>query len=201
MAGTRLSVAAPTGSFYAWGAQLEAGAAASAYVATTNTAMLPGSDGADLLDGGAGDDLLRGGGGADTLIGGAGSDTYWIGRGDGLDTIRQSGLSDAASTTDRVLFGAGVAFDQLWFRRSGNDLLINVIGEAASQVTVSNWYSGEALDAVRTTTGSREIFAAQIDTLVSQMAAYSASPPAGLTLSGADHTALDGFLATAWHNY
>ncbi|WP_430396846.1 phage head spike fiber domain-containing protein [Ferrovibrio sp.] len=201
MAGTRLSVAAPTGSFYAWGAQLETGAVASAYVPTTTTNVVPGSDGADLLDGGAGDDLLRGGGGADTLIGGAGSDTYWIGRGDGLDTIRQSGLNDAASTTDRVLFGAGVAFDQLWFRRSGNDLLINVIGEAASQVTVSNWYSGEALDAVRTTTGSREIFAAQIDTLVSQMAAYSASPPAGLTLSGADHTALDGFLATAWHNY
>ncbi|QDO96735.1 hypothetical protein FNB15_05335 [Ferrovibrio terrae] len=181
-----------TGSLYAWGAQLEPGAVAGSYTPTTGAAAT--ATGNDTLDGGTGND---------TLDGGAGSDTYQFARGDGLDTVSQSGISDGAGTTDRVLFETGVAFDQLWFRHVGNDLVINVIGEASSQVTLTSWYSDPTrqVDAIRTTEGTQELLAANIDALVTAMAAYSATVPATLTLSTADHTALDGVLAAAWQNY
>ncbi|HLO62595.1 MAG TPA: putative Ig domain-containing protein, partial [Azonexus sp.] len=52
---------------------------------------LDGGVGNDVLDGGAGNDILQGGAGSDVLVGGAGSDTYIYNRGDGADTINDSG--------------------------------------------------------------------------------------------------------------
>ncbi|QDX80631.1 hypothetical protein B9N43_04850 [Denitratisoma sp. DHT3] len=52
---------------------------------------LVGGTGADTLRGGAGEDTLIGGQGSDTLEGGEGEDTYLINRGDGRDTIVDSG--------------------------------------------------------------------------------------------------------------
>ncbi len=164
---------------------------------------LYGSAGADILLGQDGNDRLNGGTENDGLNGGLGDDTYVFARGDGLDYIVQSNATDAATTTDRVLFQAGVNFDQLWLRHVGNDLVINVIGEASSQVTLSNWYGDPTrqIDAIRTTDGSQELLAADVDALVTAMASYSASVPGTTTLSTTDHAALDGFLAAAWQSY
>ncbi|MEO5376153.1 MAG: hypothetical protein H7840_18210, partial [Alphaproteobacteria bacterium] len=44
-------------------------------------------------------------------------------------------------SSDRVLFDAGIARDQLWFQRNGNDLVASVIGTSA-KLTVKDWADG-----------------------------------------------------------
>ncbi|MEL3892204.1 hypothetical protein V6B08_18130, partial [Ferrovibrio sp. MS7] len=164
---------------------------------------LTGSAAAELLVGGGGNDMLNGGKGDDFLDAGPGNDLYQIFRGDGFDTIAQAGLTDAGSTTDLLLFGSGIARDQLWFRQSGNNLVVNAIGEAASQVTLQDWFSAPAnrIDAIRTADGQQELLSSMVQNLVSAMASYSATPPSGLTLSSTEHLALNSIIAASWQNY
>ena len=42
-----------------------------------------------------------------------------------------------------VQFAAGIAMDQLWFRRVGNNLEVSIIG-TSDKLTIANWYSGSA---------------------------------------------------------
>ena len=48
---------------------------------------------------------------------------------------------DTAGNNDVVAFSEGIAADQLWFRRVGNDLEARVIGTTGG-VTISNWFLG-----------------------------------------------------------
>ena len=107
---------------------------------------LLGGSGADYLDGGAGQDSLFGGtgndqlggaGGNDTLSGGAGDDIYVYGSNDGADTIDNSG-----GGTDWLIFADGITSDRLTYLQSGNDLIIRVDADEATQVTVTNWFLG-----------------------------------------------------------
>lgn len=84
-----------------------------------------------------GHDLLYGGAGDDTLSGGAGNDTYVFNAGDGRDTINNSGGGD-----DLLLF-QDINPAELWFGKSGSHLVIGLVG-SQDQVTVNNWYSGDA---------------------------------------------------------
>ncbi len=160
-----------------------------------------GSAHADTITGNTGDNFLAGGISNDILTGGNGSDIYFFNRADGLDQVLQASISDAATTTDEIRFGSGIDHDQLWFRQSGNDLLINVIGEVASQVTVKNWYSDTSrqVDKISVAGGTESLLAADVQALVTAMASWSV-PPAGQTeLTTAQHTALDTLLAASWN--
>jgi Ca2+-binding RTX toxin-like protein len=104
---------------------------------------LHGMEGGDTLDGGAdndtlhgnaGDDILRGGTGTDTLIGGSGNDSYMFVRGDGNDTVDQTGAV-AGSDIDVVGF-EGLNRESLWFRWNGDHLMIDVLGQSASDGSV-----------------------------------------------------------------
>ena len=125
--------------------------------------------GANRLEGGAGDDLLQvvrvsasdpdagyfgasntfvGGTGDDVLMGASGSDTYVFNRGDGKDTINDLGWGYYNSTgyarSDRVVFGAGIAFGDLRGSRSGNDLVLQIVdpgnSNADDQITIQDWW-------------------------------------------------------------
>ncbi|MDP2809897.1 MAG: calcium-binding protein, partial [Rhodocyclaceae bacterium] len=109
---------------------------------------LSGMGGDDTLIGGAGADTLNGGAGADTLdgrndaaadlmTGGAEGDTYLFGRGSGADTIAEGG--DAPST-DALRLDAGIATADIKALRSGNDLVLQIVG-TADQVKVSGAYA------------------------------------------------------------
>ncbi|MGH8398662.1 MAG: calcium-binding protein [Gammaproteobacteria bacterium] len=149
-------------------------------------------NGNDVLDGGAGDDLLDGGSnGANQLLGGAGNDvlttgayasggnvlaggtgddllngsyyvdTYVYNAGDGKDVITELGGSDT------LQFGEGIADDQLWFTRDGNDLDIQVIG-TQDLITIKGWYLGGSHHVELFTTGDGHLLHDnQIDALVS----------------------------------
>ncbi|QQS10754.1 MAG: hypothetical protein IPK81_14025 [Rhodospirillales bacterium] len=94
---------------------------------------IAGLGGADIVQAGAGDDTVSGGAGADILAGGAGNDVYAFNLGDGQDTIVVSGGGN-----DTLRFGPDIAFDQLWLERSGDDLVISVIGTTDS-VRQTGW--------------------------------------------------------------
>jgi Ca2+-binding RTX toxin-like protein len=64
---------------------------------------LDGGLGSDWIFGWDGNDILYGDAGNDFLDGGLGADTYLFGRGDGMDTVMSTNLSE-----DRLRFGAGI---------------------------------------------------------------------------------------------
>jgi Ca2+-binding RTX toxin-like protein len=75
-----------------------------------NGSILDGGAGSDILQGGDGNDTLIGGAGNDTLSGGLGQDTYIFNKGDGADTVYDTG-------TDNILvFGEGISADDITLR-------------------------------------------------------------------------------------
>ncbi|MGF7151475.1 Ca2+-binding RTX toxin-like protein [Sphingomonas zeicaulis] len=112
---------------------------------------LHGNAGDDQIDGGAGNDILQGGDGNDILIGGAGNDimtggsgndTYVITRSSGADTINNYHTNVADN--DVLGFQDTIADSELWFQKSGNDLLISVIGTSTS-TRIKDWYVNSTL--------------------------------------------------------
>ena len=76
---------------------------------TSKDDVLIGNGGNDTLYGDAGNDIISGGQGDDRLVGGNGDDSYLWNLGDGLDTIEEY------AGRDKIVFGAGITFDDLSF--------------------------------------------------------------------------------------
>jgi serralysin len=159
-------------------------------------ATIIGGSGGDILLGADQADFLRGGQGSDVLEGGAGNDTYAFARGDGNDRMHAS----ASTGSDTVAFDAGTAYDQLWFARSVNDLVISVIGEDQS-LTVDGWYASP--DNRFASIGAGDGYtatASAVDLLVQAMSAFT-PPPLGQTTLPAELAAdLAPALAANWHH-
>ena len=135
------------------------------FVGSAGNDVINGLGGNDSLSGLGGDDILIGGAGADTLNGGAGADAldgrfdaaadlmqggadgdiYFFGRGSGADIITEGG--DALST-DILRLDAGVATADIKALRSGNDLVLQIVG-TTDQVKVSGAYAAGAGAAAR----------------------------------------------------
>ena len=113
--------------------------------------ILYGNDGDDALYGQTGDDTLSGGKGNDNLFGGeTGNDTYVFNKGDGNDIfqdINHMGQDDAA-LNDKILLGSGLSVNDLIFRRSGTDLIINFKNNSTDSITVKYqfYYENNAND-------------------------------------------------------
>jgi VCBS repeat-containing protein len=100
-------------------------------------------EGSTVFDGGSGDDSMTGGRAADFFAGGRGDDVLRLGggrdviafhKGDGRDRIegeRQEG----------VLVLGGVRYEDLLFRKSGDDLVLQTGGH--DQLVFDDWYRGK----------------------------------------------------------
>ncbi|PWB41330.1 MAG: hypothetical protein C3F19_06735 [Rhodocyclales bacterium] len=84
---------------------------------------LAGTPYADVLLGHGGEDALDGAGGNDELLGGEGRDTYRLGFGMGRDRIVDTG-------ENAILVDGGLSFADIDAVRDGEDLLLNVRGDA-----------------------------------------------------------------------
>lgn len=159
-----------------------------------------GSAHADSLTGSSGSNELTGNGGNDAMEGGDGSDTYLIGRGHGVDTVVQAGITDASGSTDVLRFTANVAYDQLWFRQVGDDLRIDVIGESSSSVLLEDWYtdSSRRVDSIETVDGGHSLSAADVQALVDAMGSYSPPGVGEFVLNGQIANDLAPVFATTW---
>lgn len=161
---------------------------------------LNGGNGDDILYGHARNDILRGDAGADQLYGGDGDDTYVFNRGGGADLIGNAGQT---ASDDVVQFGASIDHDQLWFRRTGNDLSVSVIGTSDS-VTVDDWFVGTGNRLDFDAGNGYSLTDANVQSLVDAMASFT--PPAiGETdlVPGAanyDYAAIAGAIGSAWQS-
>jgi len=164
--------------------------------ATGNTGnnYLTGYTGANSLVGGAGNDTLTGMAGNDTLQGDAGSDCYIVGSGDGQDILNNYHTDTTA--VDTLAF-QGIDKNNLWFSTSGNNLLITVAG-TNDNVTVQNWSSGANYTLDTITAGGYVLPYAQVQQLVSAMAAFSVPAGAGNYIPQAVQDQLAPTLASTW---
>jgi Ca2+-binding RTX toxin-like protein len=159
--------------------------------------VLTGNSANNRLTGAGGDDRLAGLAGSDTLVGGLGNDTYLLGRGDGVDTIVEHDATP--ENADRAVFLDGITSDQIWLRRSGNDLEASIIGTSDAFV-LRDWYRGEArrVERFHTTDGNQTLHAAHVQALVDAMAAFAPPAPGTTTLPLDYQTALSPVIAANW---
>ncbi len=108
------------------------------------------------LRGGSGDDQLYGldhqsdifdsdAGGGDILYGYGGDDVYWLGRGTGLDVVRedQRHVSDGGDAGDEVRLKAGIGTGDIRLWRDTTHLYIGVLteGKVSDRLQIYNYYT------------------------------------------------------------
>ena len=158
---------------------------------------LIGNSASNVLSGGSGNDVIDGGAGNDMLVGGQGADTYLMGVGSGIDTISNS---DTDLGADKIMFSAGITEDQLWFARSGSDLVVSVLG-TGDRATLQGWFSSTSnqLDHFELSDGAT-LAASQVQQLLDAMSAF-VTPPANLAdLSATQQQAVETVIASNWHS-
>ncbi|MCQ8102680.1 hypothetical protein NP590_01075 [Methylomonas sp. SURF-2] len=140
-------------------------------------------------------DWLDGGAGTDILTGGAGNDTYIMGRGYGTDTVVEDDLT--VGNIDTAQFLSDITAEQIWFRRTDNDLEASIIG-SGDKLIVRDWYAGSAhhVEQFKTADGLT-LLDNEVENLVNAMAAFA--PPTDQTSLPLDYqAALAPVLATYW---
>jgi Ca2+-binding RTX toxin-like protein len=165
--------------------------------------LLRGGVGQNTLRGMEGDDTLEGAGGNDTYIGGLGNDrlvaadaksndVYEWSRGEGAD------LAIDAGGNDRLNVGGDVNQNQLWFRRSGYDLRVSIIG-TADTFTAQGWFKGAANKIEHITLANgKDLSASKVQSLVSAMASFSPPAQGQTTLAANVAAKLAPVIASAW---
>lgn len=98
---------------------------------------LYGHDGDDVLEPGAGSDELHGGAGNDMLHGAEGDDAYVFNKGDGLDTIIDSGATDF----NYIRFGTDIRPEDIRHEWDGTTLVLHYSNDDA--VRIDNYYGSE----------------------------------------------------------
>ncbi len=104
--------------------------------------VIYGEAGNDTLAGGDGADFVSSGAGNDTLTGGAGNDTYLFSKGSGQDTINS--YDATAGKIDTVRFDYGITSDKVHISRSGNDLILAIMG-TTDVLTIQNYLENDGV--------------------------------------------------------
>ena len=105
---------------------------------TDSNETIYGNGGNDTINGNYGDDVLIGGAGNDTLDGGGDNDTYVYNLGDGLDTIYDNAGSN------KIVFGEGIAQNNLSFTQIDNNLLIYLNGDKDQGIIIESFFSSDS---------------------------------------------------------
>ncbi|GEM_PF-1970949 len=147
-----------------------------------------GSLGGDILVSTAEDDIL---------VGMMGDDTYSYSGSFGSDVIDNT--SAGTFDNDTIVFGADISAEKLWFSKSGNDLLIEVLGVDQS-ISVRDWYSETSntkIDQISFSDG-KELVAHEVEQLVSIMAAVNRSGDEELVSDILSQDVLDNEVEQLW---
>lgn len=144
---------------------------------------------------------LVAGTGNDTLNGGGAITTYKFGSTFGQDVI--DNLSGSGTTPKgEIDFGASITSENLWFKQSGNNLEIDLLG-TNSKVTVTDWFAGNAraqVESVHTADGLK--LDSQVSQLVQAMASFSSAHggfDASQAIAMPSDTVLQTTIAASWH--
>jgi Ca2+-binding RTX toxin-like protein len=171
-----------------------------------NVENLGGTDVNDLIEGNAeanklvgydGDDILSGGGGNDQLAGGLGSDTYLLAAGWGSDVIFED--DDTSAHSDRVVFDAGVGYQNLWMSRQGDALVVGRLG-SSDALFLQDWYASAPktqIEQIRA--GNYAITGVQnINAFVSALAQFGSAPSSLETFSAATQARVFTEMSRSW---
>ncbi len=163
--------------------------------------LTAGNGNGNILYGGSGNTTMNDGTGNDNFYGGTGYNTYKFGTTFGQDTINNAyaGNTTAKGEAD---FASGITDENLWFKQTGNDLEIDLLG-TSDKITVSGWFNGNAGTHVQTFNAGGLKLDSQVSQLVAAMATYSANNnsfnPATATSMPTNST-LQTAIAAAWHS-
>jgi hypothetical protein len=133
--------------------------------ASTNDTVTIGS-GSETLIAGTGGDIFTNTGGNNNI--------YEFASGFGADTIKNASSAETVAN-GTVDFLGSLTDENLWFQKSGNNLLVDQLG-TSNQITLTNWYTA-AKDDVSSFTASGQTLDSQIAALVSAMASYATANP------------------------
>jgi len=110
------------------------------------------------------------------------------------------------SEDNKIVFGAGIPYDKLWFSRSGDSLNVQVLG-SSDGMTIEDWYTPPAanddhdkdfiVEEFKTSNGA-ELDAKRIELLVQAMASFNPTPAGNLTLTPEQQNQLNTSIAAAW---
>ena len=114
---------------------IQAGSGSDDVTSNAGNDQLFGGEGDDVLTAGDGNDRLVGGRGNDQLFGGAGLDTYQYNSGDGSDII----FDGDGGEGNRLIFGSGIAANDLTLEVSGVSFLSIHIGAANDRIQISDF--------------------------------------------------------------
>ncbi|MDZ7784148.1 MAG: hypothetical protein U5K56_14820 [Halioglobus sp.] len=156
--------------------------------------VVTGSSGNDYILGGAGNDSLNGGGGNDILSGGTGNDTYLFAFEGGSDVISDNQSDD--TFTDQVRM-ADISYDQLWFSRQGEDLVMDLVG-SDDRLTFDQWYGSTTAPVDAIVAGEQVLQYNQVDQLVNAMAAFATPEGVGAVIPQDVRQQLEPTLTTVW---
>lgn len=181
----------------------ESGGAAGSGISLTGATRLIGSAYSDSLTGNGTNITLDGGAGNDTLIGNGGYDTYLFGRAGGQSVIQNAAAANPGPSGELDL-GAGIARNQVWLQRTGNDLQVDLMG-TTSHVTVSGWYAAANAPLQHLVTVDGSMLDGQLQTLVNAMATFAAAnpgfdPAAPANSQAPNDPTLQAAIAAAWHH-
>jgi Ca2+-binding RTX toxin-like protein len=152
--------------------------------------------------------IFKGGQGHDRIEGWTGADTYLFNRGDGQDVINDydygkgSGSYGDRNTSwgksDKIKFGEGIEETELWFRRDGNDLRVNVLG-TNDQIQIENWFVGTnyKIEQLELSSGD-SISAVGVEQLVNAMAAFESSQGEGISLQSTQGETIANVISANW---
>ncbi|MBM7625088.1 DUF2974 domain-containing protein [Sporohalobacter salinus] len=172
-----------------------------------NDEILIGFKENDSISGNNGDDILVGGKGSDYLEGGMGSDIYEFSKGFGRDTVKDYAskgylwFKEYDQGTDKINL-TDLSYEDLYFKRQSDDLVINSINNKEDQIKVDSWFDGDDHKVEELyTSDNKKITDHQIEQLVQEMAAFETD--SGITWTQAikdeKEEALD-ILATHYSN-
>ena len=121
--------------------EVSGGAGADTVSGGSGNDLILGGEGDDSIDAASGDDSIYGGLGDDSIRGGVGDDTYFYARGDGSDSILDTGPF-AYLNTDRIVF-TDIASTEVQYRQDGDDFII-LLSDGARITSVSQFRLGNA---------------------------------------------------------
>ena len=88
--------------------------------------------------------------------------------------------------------------NQVWLRRSGNDLELSIIG-TADMVTISEWYTSPDNQIETFVLGNgRVLGVGSVQTLVNAMASFAPPSPGQTVLPANYQSALNNVIAASW---
>jgi hypothetical protein len=136
--------------------------------------------------------------GTGDTINGGGNEQYFFSSTLGRDTIN-NGTGTTANGT--VIFGAGITDEKLWFKKSGNDLIVQQLG-TTNQIDIAGWYTAAGKQVQSFQAGGLQLDT-QVALPVQAMASYatahtSFNPTTATTMP--TNTTLQNAIVAAWHS-